>query len=158
MEGIYGNITYGDNMEIKEATVEDMDKVYELSCEMVAGSSLDMATPSLNKIRGLLANVNTSFFIGYYDAIPAGFIGINIGTFYFSDVRRASDLGLYVSPKYRGGSMAKRLLQRAENWAREKGVKAIFMGQTVGNKKDSTLNFYLRNGYELCGFNTIKRI
>ena len=125
---------------------------------MVQGSSLAHAIPSQEKIVGLLTYGRTAFFIGYDNGIPAGFIGITITPFFFSDVRRATDLGFYISPCYRGGSLAKRLITIAEDWAKLMGATTIFMGQTVGNKMDSTLKFYERNGYELCGFNTMKRI
>ena len=123
---------------------------------MVAASVFNHAIPSYEKIRELFNYPKTATFFSYEGELVTGFISIIIAPFFFSDVERASDLGFYIRPEHRGGSAAVRLLRAAENWAKSMGCKELYMGHSVGGKVDQMKQFYLRNGYRIGGFNSMK--
>jgi GNAT superfamily N-acetyltransferase len=65
-------------------------------------------------------------------------------------------LGFYIRADYRGGSAAVRLLRTVEKWAKDMGAKQFCVGQSLGGKVEQMKSFYVRNGYDICGFNSVK--
>ena len=123
---------------------------------MVADSVHAFATPSRQKVKELFEFPKTGTFIAYDNEKPIGFISAIYFAFFFSDYERASDLGFYVRPSHRGSSAALRLLRAIEEWAKSMGAKEIFLGHSVGGKVDEMKSFYIRNGYQVGGFNSMK--
>ena len=60
--------------------------------------------------------------------------------------RQGKILLFYVSPEMRGTGTAKALLHALEAQAREWGLRSVQVASTL-----SARDFYLRNGFELCG-------
>jgi GNAT superfamily N-acetyltransferase len=141
---------------IKKATAKDFETVFRFVGEMVAASVFDFAKPSRRKIRELFLYPKTGTFIAFKDDEPIGFVSAVIDAFFFSDYERATDLGFYIRPGHRGGSTALRLLRTIEKWAKAMGAKELFMGHSVGGKVDEMKSFYIRNGYRVGGFNSMK--
>jgi GNAT superfamily N-acetyltransferase len=123
---------------------------------MVKDSVFHFAVPSRPRVAEHYFYAKTGNFIAYKDATPIGFISACIVPFFFSDYERACDLGFYVCPAHRGGSAAIRLLHTREKWAKQMGAKEFCMGQSLGGKVDQMRSFYERNGYTVCGFNSMK--
>lgn len=132
--------------------------LFSLIESMVEESVFSYAKPSKAKIQKLFNYPRGAAFLAYRDGVCIGFIGLVISSFFFSDYERATDVGFYILPKYRGGREAFRLMQAAEQWAKEQGVSQICMGQSVGAKTEETKNFYVHQGYTVTGFNSIKTL
>ena len=125
---------------------------------MVEESVFSYAKPSRAKIQKLLDYPRGAAFLAYRNTICVGFIGAVISPVFFSEYERASDVGFYILPQYRGGREAFKLLKAIEDWAKDQGVSEITMGQTVGNKIEETKKFYTHQGYAISGFNSVKKL
>lgn len=125
---------------------------------MVADSTFGFAQPSRVRVAEHFFYPKTGTFIAYECGKPIGFFSACIAPFFFSDYERATDLGFYIHPNHRGGAVALRLLRAIEKWAKQMGAKQFCMGQSLGGKVDQMKSFYERNGYQICGFNSIKEL
>ncbi len=81
--------------------------------------------------------------------IGGGLLGA-ISEYYFSRELCASDLYLYVAPRYRrglmGGMIARRLFECYRDWAREAGVREIRTGVSTGIAMEAAHRFYTAMG------------
>jgi GNAT superfamily N-acetyltransferase len=145
-------------LEIVKAKQEHFEQLFSLIESMVSESVFAYAKPSRKKIQDLFDYPRGAAFLAYKDGICIGFIGAVIAPFFFSDYERATDVGFYVLPEHRGGRAAFKLLYAIEDWAREQGVKEMFMGHSVGGKIDEMKKFYIHNGYKIGGFNSMKKL
>jgi GNAT superfamily N-acetyltransferase len=143
---------------IVRAKQEHFEQLFSLIEQMVAESVFSFAPPSRKKIQQLMDYPKSAGFLAFEGDKCIGFVGAVINEFFFSEYERATDLGFYILPEHRGGTTAVRLLKTIENWAKEMGVNEIFMGHSVGGKVEETKQFYLRNGYRVGGFNSMKRL
>ena len=141
---------------IKKATAKDFDLIFTFVEEMIEASVFSFAKPSRKRIAEHFYYPKTGTFIAYKDNEPIGFISACIAPFFFSDYERATDLGFYVREQHRGGSTALRLLKTIEKWAKAMGARELQIGHSVGGKVDEMKSFYLRNGFKVGGFNSMK--
>lgn len=140
----------------RPATEADMPSVMEAVDLLLAGSVFD--NYSMAKVRRIIAGgiyYNEFVFDG---ARVVGFMAGVIGENHFTDERHAWDLGLFVRPEHRGGTMAVRLLRNFERWAKAGGARFVWQTQSVGHKIGSTTLFYSRMGYVCQGANTCKEL
>jgi GNAT superfamily N-acetyltransferase len=145
-------------LQIIRAKQEHFDSLFSLIESMVAESVYSYATPSRKRIQSLFNYPRCATFLAYKDNICIGFVAAVVSPFFFSDYERATDVGFYVIPEHRGGRAAFKLLHSIEDWAREQGVTEMCMGQSVGGKIEAMKKFYTHNNYEICGFNSIKKL
>ena len=143
---------------IIKAKQEHFDELFSLIEKMIDESVFSFAKPNKDKIKRLFNYPKNVTFLAYNDDKCIGFISLLIDSFFFSDYERATDVGFYVLPENRGSTTSSRLIKEAEKWAKEQGIKEICMGQSVGNKIEETKKFYIHHGYEIGGFNGMKRI
>jgi GNAT superfamily N-acetyltransferase len=144
--------------QIIKAKQEHFETLFSLIESMVEESVFSYAKPSKAKIQKLFNYPRGAAFLAYRDGVCIGFIGAVIDSFFFSDYERATDVGFYILPEYRGGREAFRLLQAVEQWAKEQGVSEIFMGHSVGGKIEEMKKFYIHQGYKIGGFNSMKKL
>ncbi len=76
---------------------------------------------------------------------PAGFIHLQIQTDYFTNETNGYISDLAVAPAFEGQGIARRLLQTAEDWAREHGFPRLSLYVFEGNTRARQL-------YAQCGF------
>lgn len=76
---------------------------------------------------------------------------------FFSEDWTAGELVVYVTPEYRGGSCAVKLIRQYEEWAMSLGVKDISLGISTEIDTDRTADFYGRMGYLPSGRTMVKR-
>ena len=145
-------------MEIKKGGHTHFEIVFGFVCDMVKDSVFPYAVPTRERVHENYFYPRTGNFLAYDGDIPVGFVSACVVPFFWSDYQRASDLGFYVKPDYRGSSAAPRLLRAIENWARSMGAKQFCMGQSLGGKVDAMRAFYERSGYQICGFNSVKEL
>jgi len=84
------------------------------------------------------------------DGKAIGFIAVGCVPMIFSNARSVDDLGLYVTPAWRGTTAALRLVRQMEGWANAK-AEVIRLGVTTGTNKDQTVKFLERLGYKQTG-------
>ncbi|MEA1933717.1 MAG: GNAT family N-acetyltransferase [Thermodesulfobacteriota bacterium] len=111
----------------------DHEKVRHLACYMINDPNTQCALVA--EERGLLIGM----FAGY------------ITDYYFCNSTIASDMILYVEPKYRGSSAAMRLIRTFRDWAIQKGVSEICLGTSTGVSPERTGNFYQKLGFVFVG-------
>ena len=145
-------------MQIIRAKQEHFEQLFALIEQMVSESVFSFAPPSRKKIQALLDYSKSAGFLAFKDDKCIGFVAAVINEFFFSEYERATDLGFYILPEHRGGTTAFKLLKTVENWAKEMGVKEIFMGHSVGGNIEGMKKFYQHNGYRIGGFNSMKRL
>lgn len=69
----------------------------------------------------------------------------------------SADIILYVSPDYRGMPISVKLIKMYQEWARERKVDYITIGQSTGiGDMDRVRNFYEKLGFKSTGFNCLK--
>ena len=125
---------------------------------MVAEAEFSYAVPEKHKILHLVKNPNCVVFVAIEHNRIVGFISGIAHEYFFSNRKRVSDLGLFVSPEYRGSRAALKLVKSLETWAKDIGVDHLHLGQTTAVDMDKTRQFYERLGYKTVGFNTVKHL
>jgi GNAT superfamily N-acetyltransferase len=140
----------------RRATLSDLPVIKELTDSMLKPTKLGVATSA--KIINLLTNNAVNFDLAFDDDQCVGYMAGVVHFTLFNDIVRASDVGMYIIPEYRGGTIITILLARFEEWAISKGAKQLWLGQTTGNRIDLTKRFYERKGYTVVGVNCVKEI
>jgi GNAT superfamily N-acetyltransferase len=143
---------------IIRAKQEHFEQLFSLIEQMVAESVFSFAPVSKAKIQQLFSYPKCATFLAFKDDKCIGFVSAVISSFFFSDYERATDVGLYVLPEHRGGRAAFKLLKAIETWSKEMGAKELCMGQSVGVNIEGVKKFYEHNGYQIGGFNSMKRL
>lgn len=142
-------------MLIRQAKQTDIDTITVLANKMVQDTVF--TNIKRDRIEKILSVPTAVGFVAESEEV-IGFICGALHQQFFTQQKFASDMALYVEPKYRGGSAAFRLVKAFENWAKEKGASHIWLGQSVGQNMDDTAKFYLRLGYSMAGVNTVKHL
>lgn len=91
------------------------------------------------------SNDHRVFILERADGGVAGWVGVSIYRSVESDAR-AEITGLVVDERFRSQGIGQRLLERAENWAREKGCSVVALRSNVIRGRAHA--FYERCGYE----------
>jgi len=100
-------------------------------------------------VSNLTNNENCIMLVAFDGDTLAGMFMGYVDEFFFSRVRVSSDLLLYIAPKYRGGSLATRLLVAYEKWAESiEGVAEIQGGVSAGIEDELAKKLYERRGYK----------
>lgn len=139
---------------IRPANLIDIPRMVELG-RMMQSESPEFAGKGWNgdKVAKLIAALidHRQGFVMVAErngVVIGGFIGA-VEAFFFSDVRTAFDLALYVEPGKRGGVVAARLLKAFTAWALAQDVapENIRVGITTGVAVESSTKLY-----QACGF------
>jgi GNAT superfamily N-acetyltransferase len=145
-----------NSIELKPAEERDIDKLKALTDRMLEATGLGVATRA--KIRSLVLSPKTLVLLAW-DADKL--IGYTCGVLHesiFNDRVRVSDIGIYVEPEYRAGSVSRRMIDHLEKWAKEQGAEELWLGQTTGDDFDQVVKYYNRLGYKTKGFNCVKEL
>jgi GNAT superfamily N-acetyltransferase len=145
-------------MKIILLTSSRFDEFYELIQSMVAEAEFNLASPDKEQIRLMTMIPNGVVYLAENEGKLLGFIAGMAQRYFFSLRERATDMGFYVLPNHRGGSAAVRLIGALEDWAKEKGLSEIYIGQTTAVDIEKTRQFYAHLGYKTVGFNTVKHL
>jgi GNAT superfamily N-acetyltransferase len=128
--------------EIREAQPQDFPRIAELAGQLGYPSSP-------NEIAGRLAGIKYSddhaVFVAQLGGEVAGWLGVYVCRMVEADPR-AEISGLVVDEKFRSQGIGPLLLVRAEEWAREKGCRAIGLRSNV--IRDRAHAFYEHHGYK----------
>ena len=145
-----------NSIELKQAQERDIDKLKALTDTMLEATGLGVATVA--KIRALVLSPKTLVLLAW-DADKL--IGYTCGVLHeniFNERLRVTDIGVYVEPEYRAGSVSRRMIDYLEKWAKQQGAKELWLGQTTGDDCDQVVKYYNRLGYTTKGFNCVKEL
>lgn len=133
-----GKVAY----EIREARPQDYARIAELAGQLGYASSADEIAKRLDSRKGLQEH---AVFVAQLGDEIAGWLGAYVCHTVEADAR-AEISGLVVDERYRSQGVGPLLLARAEQWAREKGCRAIGLRSNV--IRDRAHAFYERHGYK----------
>ena len=110
-------------IEIRPATIEDIPRLVTISAEAVV--ELNYCPPELFDVNKVILTYNLAVESNEQEVLLA-FDGVDVVGFLFgvsylqwySSERVACELALYISPKYRGRHLLKRLLNEYYKWAK----------------------------------------
>lgn len=102
---------------------------------------------SRNHIKEYIRDSNNhAYFIAYADEMPVGFLHVKI------EERRKRKWGylseIFVLKAYRGHQLGKKLVDKHDEWLRNKNIKIGAVTTTAGQKNFQTIKFYRQLGYE----------
>jgi GNAT superfamily N-acetyltransferase len=128
--------------EIREAQPQDFPRIAELAGQLGYPSSPQEIAERLG---GMKRSNEHAVFVAQLAGEVAGWLGVYVCRMVEADAR-AEISGLVVDEKFRSQGIGPLLLARAEEWAREKGCRAIGLRSNV--IRDRAHSFYERHGYK----------
>jgi GNAT superfamily N-acetyltransferase len=129
--------------EIRQARPDDYPPMAELAGQLGYPSS---AHEIARRLAGLNASGEHVVFVAQLaDGTIAGWIGAFVYRCVEADAR-VEVSGLVVDERFRSQAVGRSLLERAEEWAREKGLSAATLRSNVIRERAHA--FYERQGYE----------
>jgi GNAT superfamily N-acetyltransferase len=124
---------------IRFATVADIPALVELGKEIHAGTRLSALPYDEDKLasqfQAILEPQNESYCIFAAEVPGEGFVGALMGAVSecpFSDARMSSNYVYFVRSRYRGSSLAVRLLFAFRQWARNRDAMLFCISQNAG--------------------------
>lgn len=138
------------------AEKSDVAEIVRLTDQMLAHTTLGCATPA--KVYMLVTSPRTLVKLAYDQELLVGFVCGVVHESMFNDIRRVTDIGLFVLPEYRKSDIAKNLIADLESWARQQQAQQLWMGQTTGDNPHVVERFYNRLGFKTQGFNCLKEL
>lgn len=153
-------------IEIREAKYTDIFDLFKLVQEffIVSRHALEWGVSlkekdALMTIKSFMDNPDLCLFIGLNDGNLEGIIigGIRPWILNF-DEKIAFELGYYVRPKSRKGRLAKLLISKFEEWAKENGALAIEVGSIVSVEGKRVSKLFERLGYPQIINGHVKRL
>lgn len=130
-------------------TLEDAQSIINLGEELKNESRFREHTYNPVGVEQILAatvKAPDKFFIAYDDQFR-GLILMGIREHYFSTYKQAGDFAFFVKAEHRGSTLAVRLLQEAEKWAKEQGAHDMTILHNTGINMDQASRFFNRIGY-----------
>jgi GNAT superfamily N-acetyltransferase len=140
----------------RTATKEDVPQIVALTDSMLAHTTLGTATPA--KVHMLVTSPRTLVELACDGDKLVGFVCGVVHESVFNDIKRVSDIGLFVLPEYRDSDIAKKLIAHLEKWAKDQQAQQLWMGQTTGDNPRVVERFYNRLGFKTQGFNCLKEL
>ena len=135
---------------IREAVLEDIDRLIELGMSFWAGSEYGgIITVSPKALRQTLEQTIESpdsvWLVAEKDGQLIGMIGLACTAHPFSGERVALELAWWVEPEHRSGGVGIKLLKCSEEWAKRQSAIALMM--VAPNEEIERL--YVKLGYGL---------
>ena len=145
-----------NRIELKIAEERDIDKLKALTDHMLESTGLGVATRA--KIRNLVLSPKALVLLAWDGNDLIGYTCGVVHENVFNDRLRVTDIGVYVEPAYRSGSVSRRMIDYLERWATEQGAKELWLGQTTGDELTQVEKYYNHLGYKTKGFNCVKEL
>ena len=146
---------------VRSANLFDTDQIISL------GRAMHQESPRFKSNDFSISKCHT----GLAEVIPAGgvfvaelgeeMVGCLVGMLthhFFGSTLQASDLMLYVKPRWRGSRAAYLLIKTFEAWARASNAKVIQLGISAEIDSAKIRGFYEKMGYRTTGSITVKEI
>ncbi len=126
---------------IREITLDDADAAASLSGELgyqASGEALRQ------RIETLLGRPDQAIYVACLSGSVVGWIDLAV-TYHLAADPRVEIQGLVVSAEVRSRGIGRLLVERAEQWARSRGLTAMLVRSRV--TREDAHRFYLREGY-----------
>jgi GNAT superfamily N-acetyltransferase len=145
-------------MTIREATVDDTDRLVEMAQAFIAESRYaDVIVPEPARLALLIAmllQIGTVLVADTGEQL-VGMIALATITPVFGGPPYCDEVAWWVEPSRRSGLTGPRLLRRAEVWARAQGLGSIKMVAPSGTDVGA---FYEKRGYEAIETTYLRRL
>ena len=132
------------HIQVRRATVRDAERMAPLAGQLGYPSTPAQIAARLEDVLALPEH--TVWVAESGDGALAGFADIFMMRTVESDVR-VEIAGLVVDQAYRGKGVGRRLMEQAEQWAREKGCPAVTLRSNV--IREDAHRFYETLGYQV---------
>jgi GNAT superfamily N-acetyltransferase len=144
-------------MNIRKAESSDIETLLDLGEDMVKEST-NFQVPynrALAKIFGLSAinGHEEAMFVAEKEGKTVGMIGVFVTPLWFSspDLVQMQDFVFYVSPEARSEGVGGKLIEAAENWAKENGAVLSVLGSSAAQFQQDQGPLYRDAGYSEIG-------
>ena len=135
-------------LRIRVAVPEDLDALADLTKQL--GYATSLATLHANIISYLQDN-ERSLFVAVVKNAVVGYIATDVTQMFHQEKKHMRVVSLVVDQLHRGKGIGKRLLQAAEDWAREHNCWMIDLASSSRREKEGSHDFYLNQGYRKDG-------
>ena len=147
-----------NTIEIKKATILDLDSIQKISTQTFTETFAAVNTPenianyikdSLNteQLTAELNNANSQFYIAYSDTEVVGYLKINFGDAQTESINENTleVQRIYVLQNFHGKNIGQLLLEKVKKIAQTTDVEYIWLG--VWEENHRALRFYTKNGF-----------
>jgi GNAT superfamily N-acetyltransferase len=145
-------------MRVREATHGDQARIIEMATRFLAESAYGRMFPADPARLGVLMTMCVQMGVIFVAETEAGIVGM-IALVSLTDpiggVNYADEIAWWVEPAHRGGMVGPRLVARAQNWVRVKGL--AFLKMVAPADRPDVGAFYQRIGFEAVETAYIKR-
>ncbi|WP_349408667.1 GNAT family N-acetyltransferase [Pseudalkalibacillus sp. SCS-8] len=132
-------------MKIRKASIEDIEDLTSLMEQLGYPTSVDKMEERFNHI---LAEPSYTTFVGDLDGKAVGMVGLNKSMFYERDGTYVRIVAFVVDAKHRRKGIGRKLLEQAEEWAKEQGAISIELNSGNRDERREAHQFYRKMGYE----------
>ncbi len=127
---------------IREIAVGDAQRAAELSGELGYPVTSDVMVQRIEAMKHLKDRV---IYVACLSDIAVGWI--DVGLVHHLQAEPYGEIGgLVVASTVRSGGIGRQLLERAEQWVRERGLTKMLVRSRIS--REDAHRFYLREGYE----------
>ena len=128
-------------MILREITIKDAEAAARLSAEF--GYLVSTETME-HRIRALEGRTDHVVYLALLDAVAVGWI--DIGIIHHLQAEPYGEIGGFVvSEKYRSAGIGKQLIEHAEKWMRDRGLRRALVRSQIS--RVDAHRFYQREGY-----------
>jgi aminoglycoside 6'-N-acetyltransferase I len=139
-------IWWEDIMEIRKATVDDINIVIQLALLLYNDNTFN---DLLYKMKVTLSNENNVVFLAYENLKYVGFAHCSLRYDYVEGTKSGNVgylEGILVIEEYRNKGISKMLVEYCESWAKEKGCTEFASDCELNNT--NSYNFHLKIGFD----------
>jgi ribosomal protein S18 acetylase RimI-like enzyme len=147
-----------NNIEIKRATINDLDGIQKIGRQTFYETFASVNTEenmskyldegfSVSKLIAELSDENTKFYFATLDNKVIGYLKINFGQSQteLQDDKAVEIERIYVLKEFYGKAVGQLLYNKALDIAREKNADYVWLG--VWEQNQRAINFYRKNGF-----------
>lgn len=144
-------------MKVREATPDDIEGILMLGEAMFKESQFSMYDFDKNKVtdqlHSLIDEEDSLLLIATQEnELLAGFAA-KYSEHWFGKCMVSYDILFFIAPKSRGSIVAKRMITKYIEWAKNKQVDEILIGNSTGGNTESTDRFFQLMGFQRIGGN-----
>ena len=142
--------------EVKELVYEL--RKFESRFDTELKSAEEITEKLIEWMKRKLFSPNTFLFVAFQESFPIGYVFGWIekrSKNYWKSHRYGYICDIFVKEEFRGKGMGKALMEKAENWFREKGIEVVYVEVYAQNP---FVGFYEKLGYKKVSTEMIKRL
>jgi len=129
-------------MQVREITLDDAAEAAALSGDLGYPASTEAIE---QRIQAATGQPDRAIYVAHLNGKVLGWIDVSVVE-HLQSGARAEIGGLVVANGHRGLGIGKKLVERAEAWATERGFPQMLVRSQIA--REAAHRFYLREGYE----------